>query len=412
MGLTSALYTGLSGLNVNQLRIDTIGNNIANVNTTGYKSTRATFQSQFAHTLSFGTPPSDTSGGVNPMQIGLGAVLGSIQRNFTPGSLETTGIASDLAIEGGGFFVLRRGASQQAFTRDGTFNVNSGNKLVTMDGDFVQGFAVDENFDVIPGILQDLDIQLGTLTVARATENISLDGDLSAVGTLATESAILSSQALQTGSGQPATGGTALTDLRDADNPAVALFQSGNSITVSRVTKGERELPPQTFVVGTTGNTLGDFAAWLEGALGINTTAGLPGTAGVTVENGALMIRGNAGEQNDIKITTNDFGSDNPDVPLPLSFTKTQSANGSSIYTAFTAYDSLGAPLAVNLTLTLEATPDSGPVWRFYAESPAGSGTNRVLGTGTVSFDNEGNFQSATGTEVQVDVSGTGAVTP
>ena len=108
MGLTSALYTGLSGLNANQLRIDTIGNNIANVNTTAYKSTRATFQSQFAHTLSFGTPPSDTSGGVNPMQIGLGAALGSIQRNFTPGSLETTGIASDLAIEGGGFFVLRR----------------------------------------------------------------------------------------------------------------------------------------------------------------------------------------------------------------------------------------------------------------------------------------------------------------
>ena len=412
MGLTSALYTGLSGLNANQARIDTIGNNIANVNTTAYKSSRSLFQTQFSHTLSFGTAPSDVTGGVNPMQVGLGVVLGSIQRDFTPGSLETTGIASDLAIEGNGFFVLRRGSNQQAYTRDGAFTVNAGNKLVTMDGDFVQGFGVDANFNIVPGILQDLDIQLGSLSVARATENVSLDGDLSAVGTLATEASIISSQALVSGSGQPAGGATALTDLRNAANPAIALFQAGNSITVSRVTKGDRELPPQTFVVGTTGNTLGDFASWVADVLGINSGTGLPGDAGVTVENGMLTIRGNPGEQNDIEITTNDFGSDNADAPLPFTFLKTQSANGSSIYTAFTAYDSLGSPVAINLTLTLEATPDSGPVWRFYAESPGGSGSGRVLGSGTVSFDNEGNFRSATGTEVQVNLGGTGAVNP
>ena len=380
MGLTSALYTGLSGLNANQARIDTIGNNIANVNTTAYKSSRSLFQTQFSHTLSFGTAPSDVTGGVNPMQVGLGVVLGSIQRDFTPGSLETTGIASDLAIEGNGFFVLRRGSNQQAYTRDGAFTVNAGNKLVTMDGDFVQGFGVDANFNIVPGILQDLDIQLGTLSVARATENVSLDGDLSAVGTLATEASIISSQALVSGSGQPAGGATALTDLRNAANPAIALFQAGNSITVSRVTKGDRELPPQTFVVGTTGNTLGDFASWVADVLGINSGTGLPGDAGVTVENGMLTIRGNPGEQNDIEITTNDFGSDNADAPLPFTFLKTQSANGSSIYTAFTAYDSLGSPVAINLTLTLEATPDSGPVWRFYAESPDGSGSSDQSG--------------------------------
>ena len=78
MGLTSSLYTALSGLNVNQLKLDVTGNNIANVNTTAFKSSTVSFQSQFSQTFSFGSRPTDTTGGSNPTQIGLGAVSGPI----------------------------------------------------------------------------------------------------------------------------------------------------------------------------------------------------------------------------------------------------------------------------------------------------------------------------------------------
>lgn len=412
MGLTSAMYTGLSGINVNQARIDTIGNNIANVNTTAFKGSRTLFQTQFYETLSVGNGPSESSGGVNPLQIGHGALVAATTRNFSQGSIETTGIASDLAIEGNGFFVIRRPNGLQAYTRDGAFAVSPENKLVTLDGNFVQGYGVDADFNVVPGQLQDITIPLGTLSIARATQRAALDGDLSAAATLATQGSTHTSQALVNGGGAPADANTALTDLRAATNPGVALFADGNTITVSGLEKGGRTLPTQSFVVGTDGSTLGDFAAWLEGALGIQEGADLQGTPGITVENGALVIRSNAGEPSAFEITGNDFQSDNAGNPLPLTFTQTATATGAGAYSGFTVYDSLGSPVNVSASFVLESTPDTGPVWRYFLESPDGSGVTRALGTGTVTFDTQGNFVSATGNQFTIDRSGTGATTP
>ena len=146
MGLTSALYTGLSGLNSNQFRIDTIGDNIANVNTTAFKGSRAMFQTQFLQSLSLGAPPTAVQGGANPMQIGLGSVLGSVQRDCGAGSIETTGVPTDVAIEGDGFFIVRRSGQDLVYTRDGAFSLNAENRLVTADGMYVQGFGVDDGF--------------------------------------------------------------------------------------------------------------------------------------------------------------------------------------------------------------------------------------------------------------------------
>jgi flagellar hook protein FlgE len=412
MGLTTAMYTGLSGLNANQTRISTIGHNIANVNTHAFKASRTLFQSQLSQTFSLGTPPSATSGGTNPMQIGLGTLVGAIQRDFNPGSIETTGIASDVAIDGQGFFVLRDSGGEQVYTRDGSFSVDTQNRLVTMDGSFVRGFGVDDGFNLVPGVLQDIGIPLGTLTVARATSSVTMDGDLSAAGTVATQGSEHLSQALVNGAGAAATGATALTDLRAADAPATRLFAAGDTITVSGMVKGERELPPRSFVVGTDGSTLADWAYWLEGALGINTEAGVPGDPGVSIERGTLVIRSNAGEQNGFTIASDDMRSDNATTPLPFQFTQTETANGSGVFTAFTAYDSLGTPVIVNVTFALEATPDTGPVWRYYVEAPDASGSSRVVGTGLVSFDTQGNFHEASGNQFSVDVSETGAATP
>src|SRR5882724_8954627 len=125
MALTSTLYTGLSGLDVNQTRLNVVGNNIANVNTVAFKSSRALFKPQFYVTDAAGTPPSSEFGGTNPSQRGLGASVATIEKDFTTGSIESTGKPNDMAIDGDGFFIVQ--GSQQKFTRDGSFTLNSSN---------------------------------------------------------------------------------------------------------------------------------------------------------------------------------------------------------------------------------------------------------------------------------------------
>jgi len=411
MGLTSAMYTGLSGLNANQTRIETTGHNIANVNTTAFKGSRTLFQTQFAQTLSQGTPPSDTSGGTNPTQIGQGTLVGTTQRTSTGGSVETTGIAGDLAIEGAGHFIVQDTGGRNYYTRDGAFTLSSANRLVNQDGLEVQGFGVDESFNVVPGEIQPLDIPIGDLSIARATENVVIDGDLSATETVAMQGSEHASQALVDGGGTAATAATQLVDLRSASAAGTPLFADGDTITVAGITKGEREVATQQFVVGTSGTTLGDYAAWLQNGLGIQDVDGVPGDPGIIVENGALVIRGNAGEPNAIGIGVDDLTSDNAATPQPFQFTQVSEASGTGVFTSFTVYDSLGTPATVNATFTLDSTPNTGPVWRYYLES-ANSVSAAPLGTGTVSFNTEGAQVGVTGNVISLSRDDTGAATP
>jgi flagellar hook protein FlgE len=412
MGLTSAMYTGLTGLQVNQTRIQTIGHNIANVNTNAFKGSRTLFQTLFSRTMSMGTAPSDNSGGTNPMQIGLGASVGTTQRIHQPGAFETTGLPSDLAVEGAGFFVVQSAAGKTYYTRDGAFVLNSNNELVNQDGHYVQGFGIDDQFNVVPGTLTPLRVPIGELSIAQASENVQLDGDLSAGAGVALQGSVHTSQALVTGGGGAATAGTLLTDVRAAASPGARLFADGDTITISGAARGDRSVGAHTFVVGTDGTTLGDLGEWMEAALGIQTPAGVPGTPGVTVENGTLVIRSNNGEPNAIDISTNDLTSSNANAAQPLQLAETQAASGGGVFTSFTVYDSLGAPVTIDATFTLDETPNTGPVWRYYLEEAVDGGTNRLLGTGTVAFNTQGAFVSAAGNQVSIDRSNTGAASP
>jgi flagellar hook protein FlgE len=412
VGLTSAMYTGLSGLDANQTAIETIGHNIANVNTTAFKGSRTLFQTQFAQTWSMGTPPSDSSGGTNPTQIGLGTLVGSIQRDSSPGSLQTTGIPSDLAIEGSGYFVVQDSAGRTFYTRAGSFSLNSAHQLVTPDGKYVRGFGVDQNYAIIPGTLQNLNVPEGQMSITRATQNVVMDGDLSAADTIATQGAQLASQVLVDGTGAVVAPDTPLTDLRSADAPGTVLFADGDVITVSGATRGGRDVPAQQFTVGTTGSTAGDFATWLQGVLGIQTDPALAGQPGVTLEGGALTIRSNAGEPNAIHITADDVTTTNTSTPLPFQFTQTADATGTGVFTSFTVYDSLGNPVQANVTFTLDSTPATGPVWRYLVEVPGDGTAPPTRATGTVAFDTAGNFIAATGNQITIDRTGTGAASP
>src|SRR5213079_205412 len=129
MGLTSTLFTGLSGLDVNQTKLNVVGNNIANVNTVAFMASRALFKPQFYVTDQPGSPSTGVFGGENPSQRGLGAVVSSIEKDFSNGAIEPTGRATDLAIDGDGFFVVQ--GKEQKYTRDGTFTLNQANQMVT-----------------------------------------------------------------------------------------------------------------------------------------------------------------------------------------------------------------------------------------------------------------------------------------
>src|SRR5262245_28888739 len=200
MASTTALFTGLSGLSSNARRLDVIGNNIANVNTTAFKSNRMTFAPTFSRIFSLGTSPGTTSGGTNPSQVGLGVTVAGTQRNFGNGAITATGVATDVAIEGDGFFIVNAGG-QQLYTRGGAFQRNQDNDLVTISGGKVMGFGIDNDFNIISNNLIELNIPVGTLTLARATQNVSFNGNLNASGTPATTGSITANSPFFTDAG-------------------------------------------------------------------------------------------------------------------------------------------------------------------------------------------------------------------
>ncbi len=145
-----SLFSGVSGLKVHQTRMDVIANNISNVNTTAYKSSRVTFSDYFSQTLSSGKSGSATSGGVNPQQIGLGVNIASIDINMTQGVNQRTDRAMDCMISGDGFFIVGKG-QQNYFTRDGNFGLDDAGNLVNSSGLNVMGWDAKEDLPNNPG---------------------------------------------------------------------------------------------------------------------------------------------------------------------------------------------------------------------------------------------------------------------
>lgn len=136
------MFSGVSGMRSHQGMMDVVGNNIANVNTTGFKSSNVTFQDLLSQTIAGAGAPTALLGGTNPAQVGLGVRMAAITTNFNQGALQVTGKSSDLAIQGDGFFIVNSGG-QQLYTRAGAFNFDANGNLVTPNGGFVQGWMAD-----------------------------------------------------------------------------------------------------------------------------------------------------------------------------------------------------------------------------------------------------------------------------
>ncbi len=420
MASTTALLSGLSGLNAHSRRLEVIGNNIANVNTTAFKSTRLLFSPALSRNISLGTSPSAATGGTNPGQIGLGVSIGGTQRNFTSGAVATTGISSDLAIEGDGFFIVER-AGQQFYTRAGAFQLNSARQMVTQTGARVQGYGVDDNFNVIEGGLVDLEIPIGTQTLAEATENVTLAGNLNAGGDTATQPSITTfDQAFvdQADGATVLTGASLLTDVWDSSAAiGTPLFAAGQSIRLADIMKGDRTLPTADLAI-TGATTVQDMIDFMEDALGIVPGQVYPdgSTSGVTIDGaGVVTVTGNIGEDNTVMIDDSDFrllDAAGAEIQEGMTFTQVQLADGESVTTTAAVFDSLGTRLFADITMVFESAGTTGTTWRYYIDSGDDTDVDLNVGTGTVSFDNFGRQIDTGPVSVSIDRLNTGAVDP
>lgn len=201
MGLSRSLSTGASSLRAHQQRFDVISNNISNVNTTGYKSTRANFIDQFSQIYNYGKAPDSVGGkgvgGSDPLQFGLGVRMGSITTNMTQGVLETTGRSLDLSLQGDGYFVYNNNG-KQVYSRAGILNRDKDGFFVDAStGAYAQGYNLEtdangliqkdsDGINMLNRTLTNLKVDPKTISPARQTENLGLTGNLnsgSAVGT-------------------------------------------------------------------------------------------------------------------------------------------------------------------------------------------------------------------------------------
>ncbi|TWU45940.1 Flagellar hook protein FlgE [Novipirellula aureliae] len=286
MGLTSALNTALTGLSAAETQIDVIGNNLANSQTVGFKSSEAVFASQFLQTLSLGGAPTEYSGGTNPRQVGLGVQVTEIAANHEQGTIEISSSASDLAIQGDGFFIVEGAEGERLYTRNGIFKLNSDAELVNSTGHRLLGYGVDEQFRLQESSMVPIEIPLGTESVAKATENVTFEGTLTPEGEIATQAKII--QSLQFGTAEvprPDATGVSLSSAPLSDHVGITVNNSG----VGTLAAGDYQY--RVALVDSNGNEAAPSAT-------ITTTVGANGR----VELGSLPVDPNGGDYPNVNI--------------------------------------------------------------------------------------------------------------
>lgn len=281
--MLSSLFSGISGVKNSQAQMDVIANNIANVNTTGFKSSRITFADSLLETISGAKGTAGNFGGANPMQIGRGAVISSIDTQFKQGSLDSTGMITDVALNGKGFFIMKDLAGNTFYSRAGAFQIDDDGKLLAQGGShYIQGRIADEKGNLSSTTkLQNIVLPFGRKDPAKATTNIDLWCNLDKSSTKTEE--WLSGQAL-TSNSNPA---SLSTNLRDVDGN---IIYRGDEIMITGSDKngetingtfvygnrtGSFEHTDPTETVGTDSELVADVAGFFEGDViaitGVNT---------------------------------------------------------------------------------------------------------------------------------------------
>lgn len=374
MPLLNSLFSGVSGLRNHQSMMDVISNNISNVNTIGYKGSRVTFSDTFNRIIRYGSNPTDTTGGINSFQVGLGMRINTIDRTWNQGTFEGTGVTTDLALQGPGLFILENNG-EKYYTRAGAFIFDADGRLVnSQNGGVVQGKVAKDG--VIPpgNYLENIKIDSNMRLPATATSRISWGGNLNSASSLTR-----SENYLQTGNINSALAvGESVTDQNTVYD------ENGNRYTFSvRYTKtaadtynmeyqlrdanGNTVLGPTTQVVvfdSTTGQLL--------------TVNGNP-PAAIQIQDTTLGINFNFDMTS---ITQNNSTS-------TVASTVDSNRKPTIISGSVTVFDSLGN--AHILTLRYTKVDDNS--WRWSASVPDSSG-GLSGNTGSISFNPDGSINT------------------
>lgn len=363
MALIRALNSGVSGLRAFQTKMDVIGNNIANVETAGFKSSRVTFSELMNQNMGRSGQAGDSSAQLNN-QIGLGVRVASVDRDYSQGVMQSTGRTTDLALEGKGFFVINN-QGQNLLTRAGNFAFNKDGNLVDQGGNFVQGFNADSAGNIMRGgATSNIRIDFENAFPPKSTTNVTLAGNLNSVTSKA--------QVLRAQSGFTTSDGAATlaTDL-NALNQTITDLADGDTITFS-VIKDDGTPQDVTFNY-TAGATVGDLINAFNTQIGAD-------EARMRLVDGMILIQSATPGKSDLRVegvTTSGVGS----MTFP-GFQITQAGETGTRTMSTTIYDDLGNAHALVLDFTQTGTNE----WTYNARFVDGQ---EIIGgaSGTMQFD-------------------------
>lgn len=294
-----ALFSGISGLKSLQSNMDVIGNNISNVNTTGFKSGRMTFQESLNQTVSGASAPGGLgygTGGTNPLQIGLGAGVASVDTQFAQGNMQSTGQTTDLALQGNAFFVVAKG-DERFYTRNGAFSLDAAGHLVMPgNGLVLQGYNSDDNGDIpVTAVQEDIVIPFNTSAPAKPTNTVNfarnLNADSNAKGTITYTSRFLAP-----------TDGTVLATSASGTDGKLLGMQTGDTLTfsASHATTGAPVTAKYQISDTTTLNNIASqIQAFLRGPAGSTGT-----TVAFDATTGEMQLNASGGNVRNFSVST------------------------------------------------------------------------------------------------------------
>jgi flagellar hook protein FlgE len=384
--MASSLFASVSGLRAHQTMLDTVGNNLANVNTVGYKGGRTRFADLLYQTIAQATGASNASvGGTNPLQTGFGAKVNAIDTDLKQGSLQTTGGDLDIALQGNGFFVLNNGI-QDVYTRAGAFQVDESNFLVDPTTGFrVQRFGSVGEGDAVSSAFQtpgdnSIRIPSGQGIPGKATSLITLQGNLSANASGPLQETLTTSTPLESG-GVPATAATLLNALDDNIVPYVA----GDVINIQGV-DADGSVVNTSFTVGPA-TTVGNLVNAIDAAFAQS-------TATLDANGNIILQADNAGPAS-MSLTLTDQATNTgfSNFPAHAFALTTDGKNGDTVTTGIQVFDTQGTPHSLTVTFTKQ-----GPnTWDISISIPASEGTILDGQVGGITFNTDGSFQAVTG---------------
>jgi len=375
--MSDALLAGVSGLRAHQTMLDIAGNNLANVNTFGFKSSRVTFGELLSQTMREATQPTANVGGTNPQQVGAGVKVASIDRNMDQGNLIFTGQALDMAIEGSGYFTLSDG-QKDVYTRVGAFAVDAGFYLVDPSSGYrvqrIGSEGVAESFQNASS--DNIRIPYDVALPAKATQSVNFTGNLSPDSTTIAATNLLSSGIQYTVSGGMASQSTLLSDLDQASGLAV-----GDTIAITG-TDAAGTAVNSTLTLAA-GSTIGDLINAI--------TAAFPGST-ATLSNGEIRLSDSkAGySQTDLNLTYTGSGT----FTTPNYFKVLQAGGEEVRNTNVEVFDSQGIGHVLSVSFVRTKTPNN---WDIVLGSMTGDGyinNRRIQG---VTFGGDGAYAGLLG---------------